>query len=32
MYMTGHCDYFENYTNGYAYQRVLCGVGQPSTP
>ena len=26
--MTGHCDYFENYTRGYAYQGVLGGVGQ----
>ena len=28
MYMTRHCDYFQNYTRGYAYQGVLCEVGQ----
>ena len=26
--MTGHCDYFEIFVHGYAYQGVLCEVGQ----
>ena len=26
--MTGHCNYLENFAHGYAYQGVLCEVGQ----